>query len=210
MRTKLLIFFSVITVFILYIVFIKPKRFVQKPKQFELVNAQLATQIIHNKAIAMEQFAKQNNYNSEIYFLINMAVPSRLPRFYIYNFKRKKIIDQGLVCHGRGSDESNQFIFKNTINSYASSKGMYKIANKYNGEFGLAYKLHGLNTTNNNAFARFVVLHSHACVPTTAVSSNICRSEGCPTVAPSFLTILAQYIDQSSKPILLDIDYLKE
>jgi hypothetical protein len=40
---------------------------------------------------------------------------------------------------------------------------------------------------DNNAFKRFVVLHSHECVPETEVQDEICQSDGCPTVSPQFL-----------------------
>jgi hypothetical protein len=58
-------------------------------------------------------------------------------------------------------------------------------------------------TTNNNAFARAVVLHSHECVPETAVKSEICQSSGCPTVAPGFLQQLKPIITLSKKSALL-------
>jgi hypothetical protein len=77
------------------------------------------------------------------------------------------------------------------------------VGNSYTGRFGLAFKLHGLDKTNNNAFARFVVLHSHSCVPETEVNDEICQSNGCPTVSPGFLQQLNSIIKTSKKPVLL-------
>lgn len=167
--------------------------------------------IVHRLASPLQKFVADNNYNQDYCFIVNLAVPSKYARFYIYNIKQHKIIDKGLVTHGKGSDKESGFQFSNVINSNASSKGKYKIGAKYFGQFGLAYKLHGLESTNNKAFERFVVLHSHDCVPSgQSYFSNICRSDGCPTVAPSFLNKLSAMIDSSKKPILLYIDYVKK
>ena len=93
--------------------------------------------------------------------------------------------------------------FSNVLGSNCSSEGKYIIGNKYSGVFGTAYKLHGLDSTNSNAFSRFVVLHSHSCVPDEEQEDDICASEGCPTVSPITLKILEPYLDNASKPILL-------
>jgi hypothetical protein len=81
--------------------------------------------------------------------------------------------------------------------------GKYKVGYSYNGRFGLAYKLYGLDKTNDKAFERFVVLHSHDCVPETEVKDDICQSDGCPTVSPGFLQYLKPIINASKKPVLL-------
>jgi hypothetical protein len=68
----------------------------------------------------------------------------------------------------------------------------------------LAYKLHGQDSTNSNAFKRYVVLHAHECVPAGEVDPYpICQSDGCPTVSPAYLKKLAATIDGSPRPILL-------
>jgi hypothetical protein len=84
-----------------------------------------------------------------------------------------------------------------------TSLGRYRIGQSYHGQFGLAFKLHGLDKTNDNAYKRFVVLHSHECVPETPIEDEICQSDGCPTVAPGFLQQLKPIITASNKPVLL-------
>ncbi|MEI9913326.1 MAG: murein L,D-transpeptidase catalytic domain-containing protein [Bacteroidota bacterium] len=93
--------------------------------------------------------------------------------------------------------------YGNTVGGGCTSLGKYRIGYSYNGKFGLAFKLYGLDKTNDNAFARFVVLHAHDCVPETEVTDDICQSDGCPTVAPGFLQQLKPVIDHSKKPVLL-------
>jgi hypothetical protein len=51
-------------------------------------------------------------------------------------------------------------------------------------------------------------LHAHSCVPNEETAPvPICQSWGCPTVAPSFLTALKTYLDNSEKPVLLYVYY---
>ncbi|MFM2359834.1 MAG: hypothetical protein RLY16_1827 [Bacteroidota bacterium] len=157
-----------------------------------------------------KQLAKNHDYNQQIAFLIDLHLASGSNRFFVIDLKKDSILLSGLVTHGSGSaiQNSDSLIFSNIIHSNASSLGMYKIGTRYFGKFGLAFKLHGLSTTNSNAFARAVVLHSHGCVPENEVHPNkICQSWGCPTVAPGFLTKLDTIIQQSEHPILLQIYY---
>ena len=138
-----------------------------------------------------------------------MRILSGKNRFFVYNLARDSVEIAGLVAHGSGIGKNNDIpTFSNTPNSYCTSLGKYKIGNSYNGKFGLAYKLYGLDKTNSKAFDRFVVLHAHACVPNEEVApSPICESWGCPTVAPAFLTQLKTYLDKSAEPSLLWIYY---
>ena len=93
--------------------------------------------------------------------------------------------------------------YSNVPGCGCTSLGKYKVGYSYSGTFGLAYKLHGLEKTNSNAFKRYVVLHSHECVPEYPVGDDICQSDGCPTVSPGFLKEIKPLIASSPKPVLL-------
>jgi hypothetical protein len=75
--------------------------------------------------------------------------------------------------------------------------------------YGFSYKLQGLDSTNNKAFERAIVLHGHACVPDEQKSEwPICFSYGCPMVSTKFLQTLKGYISKQGKtPILMEIIY---
>lgn len=149
-------------------------------------------------------FAKKHGYNNSICFLIDMSLGSGQKRFFVYDMINDSIQKAGLVTHGRCNQmwlEGRKY--SNQPGCGCSSLGKYKIGYSYDGTFGLAFKLHGLDNTNNNAFKRFVVLHSHECVPEGEVNGEICQSDGCPTVSPGFLYKLKPIIKNSSKPILL-------
>lgn len=159
---------------------------------------------IEAKASEAKAFVKKNKYNTEICFLLDLNLPSNQKRFFIYDLKKNSTINSGLVTHGNCNErwlEGRRY--GNTVGCGCSSTGKYKIGTAYYGRFGLAFKLHGLEATNNKAMERYVVLHSHSCVPETEVGSDICQSNGCPTVSPKFLKEIEPLIKGSRKPILL-------
>jgi hypothetical protein len=164
---------------------------------------------LNEKAIIAKDYVNEQGYNTEYCFFIDMRIPSGKNRFFVYNLREDSIETAGLVSHGKGSDNgSDALIFSNEPNSYCTSLGKYKMGRSYSGSFGLSYKLHGLDKTNSRAFDRYVVLHSFCGVPDKEVyPASICKSEGCPTVSPAFLTQLKIYLDNSDKPILLWIYY---
>lgn len=156
------------------------------------------------KAEEARRFVRTKGYNEQIVFLIDMQVASGQPRFFVYHLGKDSIINSGLVTHGRCNEnwlEGRKY--GNTVGCGCTSLGKYKIGYAYTGRFGLAYKLYGLEASNSKAFDRFVVLHSHACVPENATADDICQSDGCPTVSPGFLQYLKPVIDRSPKPVLL-------
>ena len=156
------------------------------------------------KAGQAKLFIKQRNYNDQICFLIDMSEPSSKNRFFIYDLKKDTLQNAGLVTHGNCFQswlEGRRY--GNKIGCGCTSLGRYKVGYAYHGKFGLSFKLYGLDSTNSNAFARTVVLHSHDCVPEIEVDYEICQSNGCTTVAPGFLQQLKPMIENSKKPVLL-------
>ena len=152
---------------------------------------------------------KDSKYDTEIGFFIDMKIPSGKNRFFIYNFQSKKIIDKGIVAHGSGSETgiNGKLKFSNTNNSLSTSLGKYSIGNSYDGRFGKAYKLYGLDKTNNNAFDRNIVLHKYFDVPYNEQVENICNSYGCLMVNEKFFKRIEKIIDNSEKKIVMSIYY---
>lgn len=159
---------------------------------------------LQSKAVAAKKIIQQKNFEPSFCFLIDMNLPANRKRFFIYDFKKDTIMNSGLVTHGN----CNQYWlegrkYSNDVGCGCTSLGKYKIGSFYEGRFGSAFKLHGLDSSNSNAFKRYVVLHSHSCVPENETGDNICQSNGYPTVAPSFLKQLEPMIKKAKKPVLL-------
>jgi hypothetical protein len=149
------------------------------------------------------------HYNNEIAFFIDMEIMSGKNRFFIYDLKKDKIIDQGLVAQGFGSriNPEGKFKFSNENNSLCTSLGKYSIGNSYHGQYGKAYKLHGLDSTNNNAELRNIVLHKNIKVPYAEQEKPIGYSFGCPMVNDVYYSRIEKIVDNSKKNIVLDIYY---
>ncbi len=169
-------------------------------------SVEVLDQIEPYKKFVSAYLSDHSEYSDSLAFLVDFSVSSGKNRFYVWQIAQDSIVDRGLVTRGscRGKTAPKGAKYSNIPNSYCSSLGLYKVGQSYQGDFGLAYKLHGLDSTNSNAYGRFIVLHGHQCVPTTEFQvSSLCMSQGCPTVAPQFLQRLAQQINQSSRPIVL-------
>lgn len=153
--------------------------------------------------------SKDSKYNKRIAFFVDMKISSGKNRFFVYDLKENKIIDQGIVAHGSGSETgiNGKLRFSNVPNSLSTSLGNYYIGNHYNGKFGKAYKLYGLDKTNSNAFKRDIVFHHYYDVPYEEKDGYICNSFGCPMVNKQYFERIAKIIDDSKTNILLRIYY---
>jgi L,D-transpeptidase-like protein len=160
---------------------------------------------INQKAIELKKFALAKRFSKKYIFLADMSLPSGKNRFFVYDISRDSIIKTSLVAHGSGDHGfSLTPKFSNKKESGCTALGKYRIGKNYEGRFGTAYKLYGLDSTNSNAFIRNIVLHSYNCVPEQETYPYpICNSRGCPMVAPAFLKQLQTIIDKSKQPILL-------
>lgn len=164
-------------------------------------NEKNSTEIAKNYTIKAKQQLKDSA--AEIVFYVDFCRDKNDYRFFVLNIKDSVILDEGLCLSGK-TDYKDNVIFSNKISSKCSSKGLYKIGNEYVGQFGKAFKLHGLDSTNSNAFARCVVLHSYKGVPKSPTMVNVLgTSEGCPTVNPLYLDKLSYYIKNENVKYLI-------
>lgn len=159
---------------------------------------------LQTKASTAKDFIKQQSFDTSFCFLIDMSLPANRKRFFVYDLIRDTIQNSGLVAHGN----CNQYWlegrkYANEVGCGCTSLGKYKVGNSYYGKFGLAFKLYGLDKTNSNAYKRYVVLHSHDCMPNSEVDEEVCQSNGCPMVSPEFLKQLEPLIKNAVRPVLL-------
>lgn len=109
--------------------------------------------------------------------------PSSERRFHIVSLEDGRT-DSLLVAHGRGSDPAHSGWlrrFSNQVGSEASSQGAFRTGSIYVGQHGRSRRLEGLDPTNNNAFARAVVVHGAWYVDPAMLREHgkLGRSEGC-------------------------------
>lgn len=167
---------------------------------------------IEEKAKEALTFCEKNGYNTDFCILIDMSIHSGKYRMFIYDFKNKKVEKQALCAHGCGKDNKKstgeQPLFGNEEGSLLTSLGKYKIGIRSYSQWGINvhYKLHGLDTTNNNAFKRIIVLHSYNPVPSIEMYPlhlPMGWSFGCPVTDNTTMTLLDEKLKKASKPVLL-------
>lgn len=200
MKKIFIVFLMILFVFIGYKIVWKDK------KNNSPITATIDSKQINEVKILIKSNSK---YNRRFAFFIDMKVPSGKNRFFVYDLKTDKIIDKGLVAHGSGSETGikGKLKFSNIPNSLSTSIGKYYIGNSYQGKFGKAYKLYGLDQTNSNAFKRDIVFHYYYDVPYKEQNGYICNSYGCPMVNRKYFDRMSKIIDNSQSNILMSIYY---
>lgn len=166
-------------------------------------------QCLQAKADTAKQYCIDKNFDTNYCMLVDMLVHSGKKRFFLWDFNKDTIAYSSLCCHGygQGSNETNP-VFSNILGSYCTSLGKYKTGARAYSKWGINihYKLHGLETSNSNAFNRIVVLHSHSYVPDYEIYPNhlpLGYSQGCPVIDNYIMAILDEILKKTKKPILL-------
>ena len=122
--------------------------------------------------------------------LVDFALPSRERRFSLIDVEGGRVEHMWLVAHGKGSDlENTGYVqrFSNDPGSNASSRGAYVTATPYYGKHGHSQRLVGLDSENNMALERAIVIHGASYVDPTMADERgrIGRSFGCFAVEDS-------------------------
>ena len=129
--------------------------------------------------------------------VVDFTAPSSRRRLHIVDLANGST-NSFLVAHGRGSDPSHTgwlSRFSNEPGSNATSQGAYLTSNYYVGQHGHSQRLIGLDSTNDNALPRAIVIHSAWYANADMIRSRgvLGRSQGCFAVGE---TILADVFEQ--------------
>ncbi len=158
-------------------------------------------------------YCKKQGFDTTFCILIDMKIHSGKNRLFVWDFAKKEIMHSGLCCHGFGGKSTGEKPeFSNVVGSNCTSLGKYKIGIRSYSKWGINihYKLHGLESTNNNAFKRIVVLHSYTPVPSTETYPfhlPVGFSAGCPVINNELMKTLDGLLRDKKKPVLLWIYY---
>ncbi len=178
-----------------------------------LCHAESHNERLNLKADSALSYCKKNGFDTDRCFLIDMKIHSGKNRFFVWSFGENKVLESSLCCHGCGKESTGANpVFSNAPGSYCTSLGKYKTGIRSYSKWGINvhYKLHGLESTNNNAFKRIVVLHSYDPVPENQIYPihlPMGWSLGCPVVSNSLMRKLDAYLKETKKPVLLWIYY---
>ena len=117
--------------------------------------------------------------------LIDYSLPSTTPRLWVFDLHTGKLLFNELVAHGRNSGDNMATRFSDSMESKASSIGLFRTADTYIGHNGYSLRLDGLEPGfNGHARERAIVMHGAAYVDANTAKANgrLGRSWGCPAV----------------------------
>lgn len=117
--------------------------------------------------------------------IIDYTLPSREQRLWVVDLKRRKLLFEEHVAHGKGSGDDIPSAFSNRNGSHQTSLGLFLTDTTYEGGNGYSLKLQGLSRGfNESAMERLIVMHGAPYVDPTAAQKlgRLGRSFGCPAV----------------------------
>ena len=164
---------------------------------------------VAKRAEALREFCRKEGYNTDVALFVDMSRHSGRRRFVAWSFEQGTPIFMCPVSHGSGAKESHvrsrYAQFSNDDGSHLSSLGRALVAERYEGRYGVAYRLDGLEESNSNLRPRCVVLHgwehttSYPIFPRSTVGSH-----GCPVLSRRMMRRLDEVL-QSRQRVVIEI-----
>ena len=152
---------------------------------------------LHNQAPALPVQALQQGLASyyrvavsglekkPVLTIIDYRLASTRKRLWVFDIAHDRLLMHALVAHGRGSGKLYAKRFSNRSHSKQSSLGTFVTEGTYIGHAGLSLRLRGLDTSNNRAEQRSIVVHGARYVNAAFLQKHgyLGRSWGCPAVS---------------------------
>lgn len=151
-------------------------------------------------AFAGYQWALKTNQvtNKDILTIVDFTVSSAKDRMYVINIKTGEILMAMPVSHGKNSGRGSPWTtsFSNKNNSLQSSIGVFITKNPYYGQHGFSLRIRGLESSNDKAESRAVVVHAANYVTPSFIKQHgyAGTSWGCFAVDPRNTKELINYI----------------
>lgn len=157
------------------------------------------------------RYCRKNNLNQDLFILIDYGVHSGLKRFFVYDFKKNRVLKSFLVSHGCGNANWGETTTKENVqvsnqpDSHCSSLGKYIVLTRGISQWGIKvnYMLQGKEETNSNAISRAIVLHSWEDIPNVEVyPEGSPEGWGCPAVSNESMKQLDEMFLKNKKVLL--------
>lgn len=117
--------------------------------------------------------------------VIDYSLPSTEPRLWVFDLRHAELLFHELVAHGRNSGDNLTTHFSNQPGSNATSIGLFRTSETYQGSNGYSMRMDGLEPgTNDKAYERAIVMHGAPYVDADMAreTGRLGRSLGCPAV----------------------------
>ena len=164
------------------------------------------------KHIEALKFCNKKGLNKSWCILADMGRHSGAYRLLIWNLVDSFIDYSFLVSHGCGNKPWGMDLskkkgkFSNVPESHCSSLGKYRIGKRGVSQWGIKvnYLLHGLDSSNNNALKRTIVLHSWEAISDQEIyPAGTPEGWGCPAVSNRSMGVLDSLIQSAKRPVLM-------
>lgn len=162
---------------------------------------------VEARAAALRSYCEQEGYNTHLALFVDLSRHSGRCRFMAWDFEQNRPILSSPVSHGSGSQRSHRRSayarLSNEDGSHLSSVGRALVAERYEGSYGIAYRLDGLESTNSNLRSRCVVLHGWSYTTSLPIFPiPTVGSFGCPVLSKSVMARVDELLRNQSRVIL--------
>jgi hypothetical protein len=139
-------------------------------------------ELLRRALASLQRHGNQIQHRDRI-AIADFTAPSSRPRFHFIDLANGASTSM-LVAHGSGSDPTHSGYlsrFSNEPDSNASCEGAFVTDDYYVGKHGRSQRLIGLDSTNSNALARAIVVHSawYSNPDMLRTHGQLGRSQGC-------------------------------
>ena len=161
----------------------------------------------NHQAVEAARYCRENGYNQRIVLLWDLAIHSGRRRFVVWNIAENRAEYAFVASHGSGSLHSHvpsaYARVSNEDGSHLSSVGRALVAERYEGRYGVAYRLDGLDETNSEMRRRCIVLHGWGYTTTFPIwPLPTIGSWGCPVLSRKAMRILDGILQREEKVLL--------
>lgn len=162
---------------------------------------------VEARAAALRSYCEQEGYNTHLALFVDLSRHSGRCRFMAWDFEQNRPILSSPVSHGSGSQRSHRRSayarLSNEDGSHLSSVGRALVAERYEGSYGIAYRLDGLESTNSNLRSRCVVLHGWSYTTSLPIFPiPTVGSFGCPVLSKSVMARVDELLRNQDRVIL--------
>ena len=164
---------------------------------------------VEARAAALLDYCRKGGYNCQVALFVDLSRHSGRRRFVVWDFEASRPLLICPVSHGSGAQRSHvrsaYARVSNEDGSHLSSVGRVLVAERYEGRYGVAYRLDGLEESNSNLRPRCVVLHgwehttSYPIFPRSTVGSH-----GCPVLSRRMMQRLDEVL-QNRQGVAIEI-----
>ena len=162
---------------------------------------------LRSHASQLREYCREHGYNTHVALLMDASRHSGLRRFVVWDFDGDRALCSFPVSHGSGSVHSHvrsaYARFSNEDGSHLSFLGKALVAERYEGRYGVAYRMDGLEESNSNLRSRNVVLHGWQYTTSfTIFPIPTVGSWGCPVLSRRAMRRVDEILQKENRVVL--------